>query len=66
MADRNQHDPLDPTSAEEMSASRANLCPWDPGLTREEIDRRVRESKRSSLDEVLSRLEAVFRHQKPE
>lgn len=34
------------------------LCPWEPDLTREEIDRRCRESKRSSLDDILKRLGA--------
>jgi hypothetical protein len=34
------------------------ICPWEPDLTKEEIDRRVRESKRSSLDEILKRLGA--------
>jgi len=35
-----------------------SVCGWETGLTREEIDRRVRESKRSSLDEILTRLKA--------
>jgi hypothetical protein len=33
-------------------------CPWEPDLTREEVDRRVRESKRSSLGDILKRLGA--------
>jgi hypothetical protein len=35
------------------------ICGWEAGLTREEIDRRVKESKRSSLSEILTRLGAV-------
>jgi hypothetical protein len=35
------------------------LCGWETDLTREEIDRRVKESKRSSLNEILSRLGTV-------
>lgn len=34
------------------------ICPWEPELTKEEIDRRVRESKRSNLDDILKRLGA--------
>jgi hypothetical protein len=34
----------------------APACPWEQELTREEVDRRVRESKRSSLDDILKRL----------
>lgn len=34
------------------------ICPWEPDLTREEIDRRCRESKRSSLSDILKRLGA--------
>lgn len=32
--------------------------PWEPDLTKEEIDRRCRESKRSSLSDILKRLGA--------
>jgi hypothetical protein len=38
--------------------NKERLCPWEPDLTKEEIDRRVRESKRASLDEILKRLGA--------
>jgi hypothetical protein len=31
-------------------------CCWEPGLSREEIDRRVRVSRRSNLNDNLSRL----------
>jgi hypothetical protein len=36
----------------------AAVCEWESGLTREEIDRRVKESKRSSLNDILKRLVA--------
>jgi len=36
----------------------AAVCEWESGLTREEIDRRVKESKRSSLNDILKRLES--------
>jgi hypothetical protein len=35
------------------------ICGWEVGLTREEIDRRVKVSKRSNLNEILTRLGAV-------
>lgn len=34
------------------------LCPWEPDLTREEIDRRCREPGGSTLAEILKRLGA--------
>lgn len=34
------------------------LIPWEPGVTREEIDRRVRESERTTLAEIWRRLGA--------
>ena len=35
------------------------ICGWEVGLSREEIDRRVKESKRLSLNEILTRLSSV-------
>jgi hypothetical protein len=32
------------------------ICPWDSSITKEELDRRVRESGRSTLDEFWRRM----------
>lgn len=48
-------------SGKELGAFRPKkepICPWEPELTREEIDRRCRESNRSNLDDILKRLGA--------
>ncbi len=32
------------------------ICPWDPGLTKTEIDRLIRESKGTTLADIKKRL----------